>query len=371
MPAPRKDGETRTRTVRTTSPVTARMPAPRKDGETRTRTVRTTSPVTARMPAPRKDGETRTRTGDTTVFSRVLYQLSYLALRGDAIGWGARRIARGTGKRADLVSPLPECAAWACSRSFGSALLARRQSADQARSPPRVQSRPSFRISQRLPRWYRHRDRSERPCDLEPGRSGAQLPGCGLRRGVRRVAASGPRNHLRHRHPPVVRQSIMLGFAGSTGTSSKALAIEWVTKDARALASLVTSSAFQTARTYDGATLYLISSLTVAIYRATVLLGTTQHALMNALDRHSRGAGITKAERKSATSRLPPNTFIGIRKTLRSPLQPKRGEDSTRAMGRRTRGYARQATLRHKTGVDLSSLLGQLHGRPGDQQRRP
>jgi hypothetical protein len=28
------------------------------------------------------DGETRTRTGDTTIFSRVLYQLSYLAERG-------------------------------------------------------------------------------------------------------------------------------------------------------------------------------------------------------------------------------------------------------------------------------------------------
>src|SRR4051812_18522013 len=28
------------------------------------------------------DGETRTRTGDTTIFSRVLYQLSYLAVMG-------------------------------------------------------------------------------------------------------------------------------------------------------------------------------------------------------------------------------------------------------------------------------------------------
>jgi hypothetical protein len=28
------------------------------------------------------DGETRTRTGDTTIFSRVLYQLSYLAVVG-------------------------------------------------------------------------------------------------------------------------------------------------------------------------------------------------------------------------------------------------------------------------------------------------
>ena len=34
-------------------------------------------PVTA---GPREDGETRIRTGDTTIFSRVLYQLSYLAL---------------------------------------------------------------------------------------------------------------------------------------------------------------------------------------------------------------------------------------------------------------------------------------------------
>jgi hypothetical protein len=30
------------------------------------------------------DGEGRNRTGDTTIFSRVLYQLSYLALRREA-----------------------------------------------------------------------------------------------------------------------------------------------------------------------------------------------------------------------------------------------------------------------------------------------
>jgi hypothetical protein len=78
-----EDGETRIRTVRTTSPVTARMPT-LEDGETRIRTVRTTSPVTARMPTL-EDGETRIRTGDTTIFSRVLYQLSYLAAGlGDA-----------------------------------------------------------------------------------------------------------------------------------------------------------------------------------------------------------------------------------------------------------------------------------------------
>src|SRR3954452_23256755 len=36
-------------------------------------------------PQPR-DGEGRNRTGDTTIFSRVLYQLSYLAARADGSG---------------------------------------------------------------------------------------------------------------------------------------------------------------------------------------------------------------------------------------------------------------------------------------------
>ena len=46
------------------------------------------------------DGETRTRTGDTTIFSRVLYQLSYLALAGRCyrVAQGLRTDARFTGK---------------------------------------------------------------------------------------------------------------------------------------------------------------------------------------------------------------------------------------------------------------------------------
>jgi hypothetical protein len=37
--------------------------------------------TTPRHAGPAPYGETRTRTGDTTIFSRVLYQLSYLAAR--------------------------------------------------------------------------------------------------------------------------------------------------------------------------------------------------------------------------------------------------------------------------------------------------
>src|SRR3954452_11949754 len=41
-------------------------------------------------------GETRTRTGDTTIFSRVLYQLSYLAAADKASG--PRTATRGAGR---------------------------------------------------------------------------------------------------------------------------------------------------------------------------------------------------------------------------------------------------------------------------------
>src|SRR3954453_23498608 len=45
----------------------------------------------APLAGPFCDGETRTRTGDTTIFSRVLYQLSYLAEREEGSGGHLRR----------------------------------------------------------------------------------------------------------------------------------------------------------------------------------------------------------------------------------------------------------------------------------------
>src|SRR5690349_8431700 len=51
------------------------------DGETRTRTSSEALPSGGpRFAGYLSHGETRTRTGDTTIFSRVLYQLSYLAV---------------------------------------------------------------------------------------------------------------------------------------------------------------------------------------------------------------------------------------------------------------------------------------------------
>jgi hypothetical protein len=52
-------------------------------------------PQTSLYAGTSPDGETRTRTGDTTIFSRVLYQLSYLAAVAEdtaaAAAYGHRR----------------------------------------------------------------------------------------------------------------------------------------------------------------------------------------------------------------------------------------------------------------------------------------
>jgi lactoylglutathione lyase len=45
------------------------------------------------MPRSRESGEGRNRTGDTTIFSRVLYQLSYLAARRDGSALSCARMS--------------------------------------------------------------------------------------------------------------------------------------------------------------------------------------------------------------------------------------------------------------------------------------
>ena len=55
-----------------------------------------------RYAGPSGSGETRTRTGDTTIFSRVLYQLSYPAATGEGSGRVARVRRRRGGRRREV-----------------------------------------------------------------------------------------------------------------------------------------------------------------------------------------------------------------------------------------------------------------------------
>jgi hypothetical protein len=109
---------------------------------------------------------------------------------------------------------------------------------------------------------------------------------------------------------PLFGNPIILGFADPGGLSARTLVVAWVTRDANALDTLVRKFHLHKTRTYDGATLYSVSSITIAVDGATVLLGTSQQGVMSALDRHAHGVGITEAQMSSAVAGLPPHPFI-------------------------------------------------------------
>src|SRR4051794_32682842 len=87
--SPSRNGEGRNRTgwerMRPTSPVRSRA----RRGMARPESNRMgadATDVAGSITRPSRNGEGRNRTGDTTIFSRVLYQLSYLAARADGSG---------------------------------------------------------------------------------------------------------------------------------------------------------------------------------------------------------------------------------------------------------------------------------------------
>jgi hypothetical protein len=63
-----------------------------------------------RQPAVSKHGQGRNRTTDTTIFSRVLYQLSYLAENKNArpSGSGGRRVGSGVSATGPGLSPVAD-----------------------------------------------------------------------------------------------------------------------------------------------------------------------------------------------------------------------------------------------------------------------
>ncbi|HEY6397101.1 MAG TPA: DUF3352 domain-containing protein [Solirubrobacteraceae bacterium] len=140
---------------------------------------------------------------------------------------------------------------------------------------------------------------------------------------------------------PLFGNPIMLGLADSNGVSSRTLLIAWVTRDANALATLVSKFHVTKTRTYDGATLYALSSIAVAVDGPTVLLGTSQQALMGALDRHARGGGVTQAEMSAALAGLPPHPFLAAFGSLTGVLSSQRAAAARRVPWvAALRGYA-------------------------------
>jgi hypothetical protein len=107
-----------------------------------------------------------------------------------------------------------------------------------------------------------------------------------------------------------------------TQTSSSQFVAAWVTKDASKLTALVKklTPGLQQVGSRDGATVYQLGQLGLAIDGATVVFGSTPEALTAALDRHAHGGGITGADYARAFSGLPTNARLQVFGTLTQVL---------------------------------------------------
>ena len=147
---------------------------------------------------------------------------------------------------------------------------------------------------------------------------------------------------------PLFGSPIAVGliFAGATGASSQ-FVVAWVTKDASKLTALIQklSPGLQKVGTRDGATVYQLGQLALAVDGATIVFGQTQQVLTAALDRHAHGGGITADDYARAFTGLPTNSklqaFGSLTEVLSRPSAAKAQEVPWVAA---LRGYAASIT---------------------------
>ena len=111
---------------------------------------------------------------------------------------------------------------------------------------------------------------------------------------------------------PLFGNPLLVGLAGpaTPGSVDTRPLVVWVTKDASALASLISALHLKQTQTYDGATLYGMSSTAVAVDRATLLVGASAQELMSALDLRAHGGGLSFTDYDSELAGLPKNSLL-------------------------------------------------------------
>jgi hypothetical protein len=109
---------------------------------------------------------------------------------------------------------------------------------------------------------------------------------------------------------PLFGNPLMLGVAGS-GSRATAIAA-WVTKDAGALSSLIKKLHPTPMGSHMGASLYRLSSTTIAVDGATVIAGGSSATVDAAIDRHAAGSGMKPAEYYGELGSLPRNGLLEI-----------------------------------------------------------
>jgi hypothetical protein len=112
---------------------------------------------------------------------------------------------------------------------------------------------------------------------------------------------------------PLFGNPIMLGATSgsdfSSGGARQDFLFSWVASSASGLKSLVSKLVHSSQGTHDGATLYQLGSVDLAVDGATALIGPPSQVTA-ALDLHAHNQGFTQAEYASDTTGLPQSTLM-------------------------------------------------------------
>src|SRR5437764_1204825 len=167
---------------------------------------------------------------------------------------------------------------------------------------------------------------------------------------------------------PLFGNPLVFGFSGTNLKTRNAFVAVWITKDAGALNRLIKrlGSGLQQTGSFDGATLYRISTATLAISGATLVVGPTATEVQRALDRHAHGGGFSSSQYTHDVSGLPSGPLVQAFGSLSGVLSQPRAAKARRVPWvAALRGYAASInasssglTLQYKldtSGAPLSS----------------
>lgn len=154
---------------------------------------------------------------------------------------------------------------------------------------------------------------------------------------------------------PVVGGLVLRGASGKPNQFVAA----WVTKDASALNALLRKlqPGLQQVGTRDGATVYSLGNLGLAVDGATVVFASTRQDLNGALDRHAHGGGITSDDYAKAFKGLPQGGRLQVFGTLTDVLSsPSAAKAQSVPWVAALRGYAASIS-ESSTGLTFSYRL--------------
>jgi hypothetical protein len=110
---------------------------------------------------------------------------------------------------------------------------------------------------------------------------------------------------------PLFGNPALIGVAAPSSVGARArFLVVWVTKDASTLNGLLKKLHLPAGQTIDGAKVYSISTASLAVDGATLVLGASPVAVKAALDRHAHGGGLTSADEARAMGGLSQSSLI-------------------------------------------------------------